>query len=206
VSSIENISAYIESGIIQSYVMGLSTEPETTEVEQMAATHPQIREAIDEFSMELESFALTNAVVPDPTIKPFLLATIDYMKRLEHGELPGAPAELQQESTLSDYAEWLNRPDMILPPSFTDFHAKIIAHTPAALTAIVWIKDMAPTEVHDHEYEKFLVVEGTCTITIENEAHKLVPGDYLAIPLYKNHTVTVTSDIPCKVILQRIAA
>ena len=48
-------------------------------------------------------------------------------------------------------------------------------------------------------------MEGTCTITIEDEIHQLVPGNVLSIPLYKNHTVVVTSEIPCKVILQRIA-
>ena len=61
-------------------------------------------------------------------------------------------------------------------------------------------------EVHDDEFEKFMVVEGTCTITIEENKHELHPGDFLSIPLYKNHFVKVTSDIPCIVILQRIAA
>jgi mannose-6-phosphate isomerase-like protein (cupin superfamily) len=60
--------------------------------------------------------------------------------------------------------------------------------------------------VHDNEFEKFLILEGSCTITIEEEAHHLVPGDYLAIPLHKSHQVTITSEIPCKIILQRVAA
>ncbi len=202
----ENITAYIESGIIQSYVMGMATDAEVKEVELMAANHPEVEAAIKAFSADLENYALSNATAPDPTIKPFLMATIDYMERLGKGEVPGAPAELNDNSTIADYSEWLDRPDMVLPPAFEDFHAKIISYTPAAVTAIVWIKDMAPAEVHDKEYEKFLVVEGTCTITIGDEEHKLVPGDFLAIPLYKDHNVKVTSDIPCKVILQRIAA
>ena len=67
-------------------------------------------------------------------------------------------------------------------------------------------KRFGSQEVHHDEYEKFLIVEGTCTITIGDEVHNLVPGNFLSIPLYKNHTVTVTSLIPCKIILQRIAA
>ena len=73
-------------------------------------------------------------------------------------------------------------------------------------TAIVWIKEYAPQEVHDHEFEKFLVVEGSCNIIVEDKIHTLIPGDYFAIPLHKKHLVEVTSIIPCKVILQRIAA
>jgi hypothetical protein len=34
----------------------------------------------------------------------------------------------------------------------------------------------------------------------------LKAGDVLIIPLYKTHFVEVTSDIPCKLILQRAAA
>lgn len=202
----DNVTAYIESGIIQSYVMGMASDAEVKEVELMAANHREVKEAIEEFGSSLENYALSNAIAPDPTIKPFLMAIVNYMERLEQGEVPGTPAELNNNSTVSDYAEWLNRQDMVLTEPFADFYAKIIAQTPAAITAIVWIKDMAPEEVHNSEYEKFLVVEGTCTITIEDEEHKLVPGDYLAIPLYKSHKVQVTSPTPCKVILQRIAA
>ncbi|RZK81830.1 MAG: cupin domain-containing protein [Pedobacter sp.] len=95
---------------------------------------------------------------------------------------------------------------MILPNEFDEVFAKILHHSQEAITAIAWIKHMAPQEVHDHEYEKFLILEGTCTIHIEDESHHLKPGDYLTIPLHKNHFVEVTSAVPCKVILQRIAA
>ena len=43
-------------------------------------------------------------------------------------------------------------------------------------------------------------------ITIENEVHYLKTGDYLQIPLNVGHNLVVTSSIPCKVILQRVAA
>ena len=65
---------------------------------------------------------------------------------------------------------------------------------------------MAPQEVHDNEYKKFLIVEGTCDIVIGENAHSLVPGDVLEIPLHTTHFGRVTSSMPCKVILQRIAA
>jgi len=198
--------AFIESGILELYITGIASEAEIHEVEEMAAAHADVREALDELYVTLETMALKNAVNPPVLIKPFLMATMDFMGRMGGGETPSFPPELQTGAKIEDYAEWLNRPDMVIPSYFQDVYAKIIGYTPQAITAIVWIKEMAPEEVHDNEYEKFLIVEGTCDIDIEGDVHHLVPGDYLAIPLHKNHQVTVTSAILCKVILQRIAA
>ena len=202
----ENLKSFIESGILETYVMGDTTNEETKLVEEMAQSFKEVKDEIEAITDALESYALSNPIPPEPTIKPFLLASIDYTERLQGGEIPTFPPELTDFSKVADYEPWLSREDMELPPDFTDFHAKLIGYTPAAVTAIVWIKSMAPQEVHDHEHEKFLIVQGTCDITIEDEVHQLVAGDYLAIPLYKKHHVVVTSSIPCKVILQRIAA
>jgi mannose-6-phosphate isomerase-like protein (cupin superfamily) len=201
-----NNLTFIESGILELYITGIASAEEVREVEEMAAAHTDVREALDALYLTLETVAMENAVAPPVLIKPFLLATMDFMGRMGGGEIPSFPPELQTGATLADYAEWLDRPDMVKPSWFEDIHARIIGYTPQATTAIVWIKEMAPEEVHNNEYEKFLIVEGTCDIIVEGEdVHHLVPGDYLAIPLYKNHVVKVTSEIPCKVILQRIA-
>ena len=197
---------YIDKGLLHAYILGLTTAEENEEVELLATKHEAVRKAIETFETDLESYARANAVAPDPTLKPFLIAAIDYSERIERGEAPAFPPELNETSSIQDYAEWLDRANMQPPAVIEDFFAKIIKHEPGALTAIVWIKDMAPPEVHDDEFEKFLIVEGTCDIFIEDEVNHLTPGEFLKIPLHKTHRVKVTSDIPCKVILQRIAA
>ena len=202
----KNTREYIDSGILEAYVMGATTMEETLEVEKMARGNYEVMEEIESIRDAIETYALEHAMQPDVTIRPFLMATIDYTERLKKGEPAASPPLLNKGSKTSDYTEWLKRDDLQLPEDFSDLHARIIGYTPQALTAIVWINKMAPQEVHDHEHERFLIVEGSCNITIDQEVHQLIPGDYLAIPLYKNHHVTVTSDIPCKVILQRVAA
>lgn len=197
---------YIEDGILEAYVLGFATPEEEQEVEALAGQYSEIRQAIDAFENELETFALANAVTPDPTIKPMLFATIDYTERMEKGEALAYPNILHEASRIEDYDEWLNRPDMQLPEDFENIHARIISQTPLALTLIVWLKDGSPWELHDDEYESFLIVEGSCDIIIEDSTHQLKAGDYLSIPLHKNHMVKVTSSNPCKVILQRVAA
>jgi mannose-6-phosphate isomerase-like protein (cupin superfamily) len=202
----KNIAEYMQSGILESYVMGTTDTQETAEVEEMAAAFEEIRKEIDEISDAIEHYGMENAIEPNETIKPFLFAIIDYTQRLKNGEEPSSPPILHEGSKLTDYTNWLNRDDMVLPKDFSGLYAKIICYTPDVTTAIVWIKEMSPQEMHHDEFERFLIAEGTCTITIEDKVHELNPGDFLAIPLYKNHFVKVTSDIPCKAILQRIAA
>ena len=202
----KKISEYINSGVIESYVLGLAMPSEAKEVEEMAAANGEIRAAIDEFSQLLEQHCLSNTLEPDPTIKPMLMATLNYIDRMEKGETMSFPPKLDEGSKITDYKEWLTREDMSTPPDFKDIHARIIGHTAEVTTAIVWIKDMAPAESHTNEFEKFLIVEGSCEIMVEKEVYQLVSGDFFAIPLFKSHMVKVTSNIPCKIILQRVAA
>ncbi len=195
----------IDSGILEQYVLGYASPADILEVEKLAAGDPAIRREMDLISETFEKLAMENAVEPPVVIKPFLMALINYMERMNNGEAASEPPVLNQNSKVSDFDEWLNREDMVSPGT-EDLFARIISYTPEATTAIVWIKEYAPQEVHDNEYEKFLIVEGTCDIIVDDDVNHLKPGDYFAIPLYKNHTVKVTSSIPCKVILQRIAA
>ena len=201
-----DIKEYIASGILEQYVLGTISEQELLTVEQMAATYPEIKEEILSISYVFEKLAIENAIAPDETIKPFIMATIDFMERMESGEEPSFPPILNDTSSLIDFKSWINRDDMVLPIDAGDLYAKIIGYTPEATTAIAWIKGNAPVETHDKEHEKFLIIEGSCDIVVEDKVYQLVAGDYFAIPLHKSHQVRVTSNIPCKVILQRIAA
>jgi mannose-6-phosphate isomerase-like protein (cupin superfamily) len=201
-----NSKEFIDSGILELYVMGIATTRQADEVEKMLVESDEIRSAANDIQKTLETYAQAHAIAPASTIKPFLLATIDYSERIKNGEEPSFPPVINETSKIIDYTQWINRNDMILPDNFKDFHAKIIGYTPEIVTAIVWIRNMAPHEVHDDEFEKFLILEGTCDITIGDKVHKMASGDSLSIPLHIDHFVTVTSDIPCKVILQRIAA
>ena len=202
----KNLQQYIESGVLELYVLGITTAEEFEEVEQMMVISPEIRKEINAIEIALERYAKSYSIIPNATIRPFVMATIDFSERMKNGENLPLPPALHKGSQIEEYNEWLNRSGMIVPVDFKDLHARIIGYTQEVLTAIVWIKDMAPSEVHDDEYEKFLIIEGSCDIMIEGDIHSLLPGDFFSIPLYKPHEVHVTSKIPCKVILQRVAA
>lgn len=201
-----NIHDYISSGILELYVLGLTNAKENEVIVKLSLSNVQVREEIENISAALEEYGSVNAKYPDPSIKPFLMAMIDYRERLKSGEQPSSPPILNKNSKVSDYNQWINNHNLEAPDNFNNFYAKIIGYNPEVTTAIIWIKEMAPEEIHKHELEKFLILEGACDITIAGEVYSLKAGDYLTIPLYKKHDVKITSSIPCKAILQRIAA
>ena len=200
-----SVTAFIESGILELYVIGAATPQEAETVEEMAAAHPEVREELETISQAMESYAQAHAVKPKSSVKPLIMASLDYMERMQQGELPASPPVLTEESTAADFAEWLNRPDMYLPDDAADIYAKIIGYTPAATTAIAWLKTQSDVEVHHDEYEKFLILQGTCQMFIGEEVYELKAGDFFDIPLHKPHQLRVTSEGPCKAILQRIS-
>ncbi|RDC62188.1 cupin domain-containing protein [Adhaeribacter pallidiroseus] len=199
------ITEYTESGILELYILGELTPAEAEEVEQMATQHPAIRQELEVIQENLAQYALAHAVAPPALAKSLFLATVDYLERLKNGEPAATIPLLNEHSRVTDYAEWLNRPDLTLPPGVKDLHIKIIGYTPEVTTAIAWLIDEATNEVHHNEYERFLVVEGTCTVTSGPDLIYLKPGDYYAVPLHTPHAIEVTSEVPCKVVIQRVA-
>lgn len=201
-----NVTDYIQSGILELYVLGMASDEERREVDRMAGLYPEVAQEIDQITAALIEQAEKSCPAPNPTIGAFLAAMVDYTERLQGGEAPTSPPALNKDSRMTDFASWLNNPDAVLPADFEAFHARIIGYSPEYITAIAWLRYGAPPETHKREFERFLILEGTCDITIDKIVHQLVPGDYLEIPLHLSHHVQVTSDMPCKVILQRVAA
>ena len=200
------VQEYINSGILEDYVLGFTTPEETQEVAAMSGLHPEIEQQINEISESLQQLSSTAAPKINPTLRTSVLGTIDFMERMKAGEAVSNPPILNINSKINDFQEWISKPEMTLPDDFKDSHAKIIGANEVATTMIVWLTTEAPHEIHHDQYERFLILEGACELTIDNDVNYLKSGDYIEIPLHVVHNLVVTSDIPCKVIMQRVAA
>jgi anti-sigma-K factor RskA len=73
-----DIKAYIETGVIESYVLGMADAQEAAELEQLSRQHPEIRQAIDDFEAALEQKALAGAMAPPAHVKQRLLSMLDF--------------------------------------------------------------------------------------------------------------------------------
>ena len=63
-----NIKEYIESGILESYVIGSASEQEKRELLQLKDQHPEIQRALDELEVDMERIAQFMAVPPPPQL------------------------------------------------------------------------------------------------------------------------------------------
>jgi anti-sigma-K factor RskA len=64
-----NVKEYIQSGIVESYVLGLATDAERQEFEQVTTDYPEVAAARDAFERSLEEQLLQDAVAPPAFVK-----------------------------------------------------------------------------------------------------------------------------------------
>ncbi len=96
-----DIQEYISGGIIESYVLGLTSAAETAEVEQMAAAYPEIKQAIADFELQLENYAVKNAVAPPDHLRNTILNALSNLDKKDASpsfvqDIPVIP--MQQET------------------------------------------------------------------------------------------------------------
>jgi anti-sigma-K factor RskA len=70
---VENIKAYIESGILELYVLGDLSPEERLQVEEMAAKHAAVKAEIDQIEQSLELYAEEYAVEPPEAVRDKVL-------------------------------------------------------------------------------------------------------------------------------------
>lgn len=75
----EDIKQYIESGILELYVLDDLTREEKLEIENYAATYPEIKTELDEISKAMQRFAENNAVEPNENLKNTILNQLEYL-------------------------------------------------------------------------------------------------------------------------------
>jgi anti-sigma-K factor RskA len=61
---VEEGKAYIESGILELYVLGQLNAQEQSEVQTMASTYPEVKQEMEAIEIAMEKYAVQNAVKP----------------------------------------------------------------------------------------------------------------------------------------------
>jgi anti-sigma-K factor RskA len=73
-----NIQAYIESGILEEYVLGTVSPQEKQEVECMSHIYPEIKEELLRTECALEEYALKHQTPPPASLKESLFAKMNF--------------------------------------------------------------------------------------------------------------------------------
>ncbi|MBC3788386.1 anti-sigma factor [Spirosoma utsteinense] len=73
-----NVTEYIASGILESYVMGAVSDQEKREVECLSAIYPEVRNELDDLSKALENYALLHSLEPPVALKTRLMEHLEF--------------------------------------------------------------------------------------------------------------------------------
>ena len=187
-----NITTFITSGILEGYILDTISKEDRITVEKMVLTHKEIRIELSLIEKSLEVYSSEHAINPPTNLKSKILAEI------ESQELIGDAPILHISSKIADYQPWIN---MIKPPTeFDNVHMEVIGDYENAKMVIAWIRTGESIHLHTEYTENFLIVEGSCTATIDGKTADYGVGDYVSFPINKNHGYEVTSNIPMTVI------
>jgi anti-sigma-K factor RskA len=69
-----DIQQYIESGILEEYALGVLSATDSVQVEQMAATHPEVQQELQSIVDGLDAYAQAHAIAPPPAMRERVLA------------------------------------------------------------------------------------------------------------------------------------
>ena len=73
-----NVQEYIESGSIESCVLGLADQAEQQELERLCAAYPEVRAARDAFEASLEASAMAGAIAPPSSLRDSIFEKISH--------------------------------------------------------------------------------------------------------------------------------
>ena len=81
----------LNSGLLELYVMGSLEGSELAFVNEALSRDPLLAHELDQIEQALFLYAQAHAIAPSPTVKPMLMAKIEYMERLKQGEIASTP-------------------------------------------------------------------------------------------------------------------
>lgn len=200
------IEDYIASGIIELVTMNIAGETEKQRSFEMAVEYPAVKQAFNDFEIIFEKYIQKQAIPPGLDMKALIMAIVDFQERIANDEIIDVPPVLHAGSLPADYSRWLEKTASPDASSGDNLYARLFTLNPASTLGVVWIKTETEVETHKDQLESFLILEGSCNVIVGNNCYALVVGDYFQIPLLSPHQIIVTSAIPCKAILQRLAA
>lgn len=87
-----DLNIFIESGLIEAFVLDQCTAEERALVEQMREQHPEVRAELEAVQQALEGFAASHAVVPPPDLRGRILDALNQEPDLAAPPRPTTPA------------------------------------------------------------------------------------------------------------------
>lgn len=196
-----DLQLYLESGILELYVLNDLSPAERLEVEAMIVKYPILKDELFEIEACLENFANLNASNPAAHLEDITINSILKSENEQFDDLSNLPLIHK----FSDASKWQNLVNNTDIPAFEYGKAvKILRQDERVCQMLVVSMTDIEQETHKNEHESFLILEGECKCVVGEEIRFMKAGDFMPIPLHTLHHVEVLSE-RVTAILQHVA-
>ena len=204
-----NLEAYLSSGIIENYCLGSATAEEAKQLLFLCKEYPALSRRLNETQRSLEKYihGFEKKAPAD------LISTLKF--GISENEKMNQVKFIESTNELSNYFEITRHTDVVqlqsliknisAPEYFENEHLHPLYQSDDKLLGIIWLKDKLPPETHADIEECFIVLNGSVDCIVEEEVIKLKKGDFMRMPLGKEHTIVVTSDQMAKAVVTRVS-
>jgi hypothetical protein len=100
-----DINHYISSGVLEAYLLGLASDEEQHEVQQMQVLYPEISSALNQLEVNIESYCLENAVPPPTGTWELIEARISRKEIKKQGHEKDNQKASEPQTQKPDYLE-----------------------------------------------------------------------------------------------------
>lgn len=196
-----DIKEYINSGVLYDYCTNALPAVKRIEVEQVCAKYPEIKKELLQIQQSLEKFAERTARWPGKKIKEDIWNTLNNINKEKAGDINDLPLL----NKYSDHNRWKRIVIPLIPEEIPEEPVTTPLRNANGIMQMLMIgRTDVDGEVHEHELESFLVLEGECECCIGDNVYRLGPGGFIEIPLYEQHNVKILSEYVVAIV-QRIA-
>jgi len=196
-----NVQEYIDSGVLYDYATGSLTSDEMAVVEDCCAAYPEINAELLRLQQSLEFYAQTIAMAPAVELQESIWSKLENINKEKAGDINLLPVI----NKYSDHHNWKRIVMPFMPADLAvERSIRVIRSSGGVTQMLVISKTDVEEEVHEHERESFLILEGSCECYIGDSTYRLGPGGFIDVPLHISHNVKVLSPYVVAV-LQHVA-
>jgi anti-sigma-K factor RskA len=98
---VKDLKTYLESGILELYVLGDLSSEEIREVENTIAQHPEVKAEVEAIENVLQAYAISNAIQPSKAVRTRILTSLEDSAS---SEIPVVP--LQRGGSASNFYKY----------------------------------------------------------------------------------------------------
>lgn len=197
-----DIKAFINTGILENYCLGLCTEAEKAEIVLLVQTNPQVKTELARVEKQYQEMLFSRQVKPAASLKSKIMQAVYRDHAQQEQSFPPLIDDRMAPAVLSD---WLALNDYMPAgiPEGDDIVVKALPSTDLVVNFIAVTKCGHVPEVHFDFVEYLYIIQGSCSMDFEGIHQAYHQGDVIKVSPSITHTAVVTSKEPMIALVQR---